>query len=146
MIGFKKIIFSFLPTSFLHYFATTLNVNFSGTSVVTLNPEMMCCYLSKRTQMRLVAKPLLSVSLFHSSSSPGDRFTTLSGSTDWKHCYYLYSVSLHSLLNKVCSQTKGKQKFACSIHLPVSLDGEIYKGGGNNRKRTDWEIKGWFLG
>lgn len=30
----------------------------------------------------------------------------------------------------VCSQMQEKQIFACSINLPVSLDGEIYKGRG----------------
>ena len=64
-----------------------------------LNPEMIC-YLSKRQQMILSANTLYSISLFHPSSSPGDRFTVLHGFTERKHCYYLHLLSSHLLVKK----------------------------------------------
>lgn len=82
-----------------------------------------------KQQMRLFAKLLLSAVLLRSSSAAAGRFTSLRGLPDRKHCYYLHLASSHLLLEKkkVCSQTEGKQKFACPIHLPVSLDGERYR-------------------
>ena len=89
----------------------------------------MICYLSKRQQMILSAKTLYSISLFHPSSSTGDRFTVLHGFTEQKHCYYLHLLSSHLLLEKkmVFVVRQKENIFAWSINLSVSGYGEIYE-------------------
>lgn len=89
--------------------------------------------------MRLDAKPLLSISLFHPSSSLRDRFTVLNGFTDQKHCYYLHLASSHLLPKKmVCSQTEGNENLhVLSIFLSPEMSrfiSEEVSSGRNSRQ------------